>query len=62
MAARQSHSARVASSNPGEIRFDEPGQMHPQLRACAMFVADGQRESTVDYLRRRCGRLLTVVD
>jgi hypothetical protein len=62
MAARQSHRARVASSNPGTIRFDQPGSMHPQLRACVMFAAAGQREGTGEYLRRRCRRLLTVVD
>jgi hypothetical protein len=62
MAARQSHPARVASSNPGTIRFDQPGSMHPQLRACVMFAASGQREGTVEYLRRRCRRLLTVGD
>jgi hypothetical protein len=62
MAARQSHPARVASSNPGQIRFDQPGSMHPQLRACVMFTAAGQRDSTVAFLRGRCRRLLTVVD
>jgi hypothetical protein len=62
LAARQSHPARVASSNPGEIRYDQPGSMHPQMRACVMFMPAGQREGTVEFLRRRCRRLLTVTD
>jgi hypothetical protein len=62
MSASQSHRARIASSNPGEIRFDTSGQLHPQLHACVMFVSHGQRHSTVAFLRRRCRRLLAVVD
>jgi hypothetical protein len=54
--------ARYASSNPGTIRYDQPGSMHPLLRASAMFAATSccARQETVDYLRRRTRRLLIV--
>lgn len=49
---------RLASSNPGEVRYDEPGSMHPQLRTTLMFAPAGLRD--FDYLRRHTKRLLIV--
>ncbi len=53
--------ASLASSNPGEVRYDEPGSMHPLLRATVMFAAE-EGTHDYDYLRRRTRRLLIVTD
>lgn len=54
--------ARLASSNPGSIRYDQPGSMHPGLRATLMFAPPGATSESgdFDYLRRRAKRLLIV--
>lgn len=51
---------RLASSNPGSIRYDEPGSMHPLLRATLMFAPTESRPQTASYLRGRCARLFLV--
>jgi hypothetical protein len=51
---------RLRSSNPGEVRYDEPGRMHPLLKASLMFAPESLGE--YEYLRRRCRRLLVVTD
>jgi hypothetical protein len=52
--------ARALSSNPGAIRHDEPGSMHPQLRATLMFMPARLRETSRDCLEDRTRRLLMV--
>lgn len=56
--------ARLASSNPGSIRYDQPGSMHPEMFATLMFCPRGctDSEGGYDYLRRNCERLLIVED
>ena len=34
--------------------------MHPHLRATVIFAGDGMPDTTLDYLRQRCRRLLIV--
>ena len=55
---------RLSSSNPGSIRYDQPGSMHPMLRATVMFVSPRcvERRDTLDYLRDRADRVLIVRD
>ncbi len=53
--------ASLTSSNPGEIRYDEPGSMHPLLRATVMFAAEEGKHDYA-YLRRRTRRLLIVTE
>lgn len=50
------------SSNPYDIRYDEPGSMHPLLQAEVMFAPPSacERDGTADYLRRHAKRLLIV--
>lgn len=56
--------ARAMSSNPGSIRHDEPGSMHPQMHATLMFASEAacEREATLDYLVEHTERLLIVGD
>lgn len=61
LADTDSPRVRYTSSNPGAIRFDEPGSMHPMLRATLMFAPATMQEHTYDYLRQRCRRLLIVM-
>ena len=49
--------ARLASSNPGSIRYDSPGGMHPLLRASVMFAPAGL---DAGYLRSKATRVLLV--
>lgn len=51
---------RLASSNPGSIRFDDPGSMHPLLRATVMFAPERVGEDSVQWLRARASRVLVV--
>lgn len=53
---------RLSSSNPGSIRYDSPGSMHPMLHATLMFCSAecAERRDTVEYLRARAQRLLIV--
>lgn len=44
----------------GGARYDQPGSMNPMQQAEISFVADGVQQSTLDYLRRHCERLLIV--
>lgn len=50
----------------GQIRYDEPGRMHPQQHAELTFVPadiDARRTdggSTIDYMRRHADRVLLV--
>lgn len=59
-------SARATSSNPGSIRYDQPGSMHPMMQATLMFAPAGLSDSTGEFpgewLRRRTKRLLVVAD
>lgn len=52
--------AQNASSNGGSIRYDQPGSMHPQLYAPAMFAPEELWEQSGDYLRRHAKRVLFV--
>jgi hypothetical protein len=54
--------ARLSSSNPGEIRYDYPGSMHPLLMASVMFCCDAQSSDAVSYLRSHSRRLFLVTD
>lgn len=57
--------ARLASSNPGAIRYDDPGSMHPQLRATLMFAPAEMADHPYDQigqLRRKARRVLVVSD
>lgn len=59
----QAFTARAASSNPGSIRYDDPGSMHPMLRAAVMFAPADLADMPYDQigqLRRRAGRVLIV--
>lgn len=51
-------------SNPGSIRYDAPGSMHPHLRATLMFVSAtaAERRETLEYLRDRAARVFIVTD
>lgn len=53
--------ARNASSNPGSIRYDDPGSMHPMMYASLMF-APAALEDLVGQLRRRADVVLVVDD
>lgn len=49
----------------GCIRYDEPGSMHPLQRCQLMFVSSalvGAEYDQIGQMRRRCDRLMIVVD
>lgn len=46
-------------SNPGDVRFDEPGSMHPELRVTLMFVS-AHAGHHLDQLRKHAKRVLLV--
>lgn len=54
--------ARCSSSNPGDIRFDQPGTLHPMTRAELMFVPDGLGEDTLEWLAEKTAALFIVKD
>lgn len=54
--------ARCSSSNPGDIRFDQPGTLHPMTRAELMFVPDGLGEDTLEWLADKTTALFIVQD
>lgn len=63
LADEDSPVARAMSSNPGSIRYDSPGSMHPQLRATLMFAPSELADMPYDQigqLRDKCDRLLVV--
>lgn len=43
---------------PAEVRYDTPGSMAPMMQAELMLCTDSIND--LDYLRRRCGRLLVL--
>lgn len=53
-----------SGSNPGSIRYDDPGSMHPMLRPTLMFASAEacERHETLEYLRDRAKRVLIVDD
>jgi hypothetical protein len=55
--------ARNASSNPGSIRYDDPGSMHPLMRPTLIFAPASLADLEYDQigqLRRRARRVLVV--
>lgn len=48
----------------GQVRYDDPGSMHPMHYAAVMFapaaLADDEEHDPVGYLRRHCKRLVLV--
>lgn len=55
--------ARAASSNPGSIRYDDPGSMHPLMHATLMFAPDELADHPYDQigqLRNKADRVLIV--
>jgi hypothetical protein len=43
-----------------EVRFDEPGSMHPQQHATVMFVPADLRPQSIEHMRRHTNRVLLV--
>jgi len=65
LADSESPAARNASSNPGSIRFDDPGSMHPLLRATLMFAPAALAQmpyGQIARLRTLAKRVLIVED
>jgi hypothetical protein len=65
LSERDPVAARLASSNPGSIRYDEPGSMHPLLRATLMFAPASLADHPYDQigqLRAKAKRVLVVTD
>lgn len=63
IAAEDGLLARRGSSNPGDIRYDDPGAMHPLLRAALMFAPATLAELPYDQigqLRRKADRVFLV--
>lgn len=50
------------SLRDGQVRYDEPGSMHPQQHAELLFVAAAaaERRATLAYLRAHADRVLVV--
>ena len=46
------------NGQPGSIRYDEPGSMHPLQPAAISFYADAMPAASLDYLQDHCGRLI----
>lgn len=61
LADTDSPRVRYSSSNPGSIRYDDPGSMHPMLRATLMFATADLAEQ-MGHLRRKAKRVLVVRD
>lgn len=51
--------APVGGNSDGEMRYDQPGSMHPMMRCAITLTEDAE---SVPYLRHRARRVLLVID